>query len=305
MISERTVYVNGKMVPWEGATVHMMSHSFSRGSAIFEVLSLHETDDGPAVFRIDEHIDRFFRSAALLHMEMSLSKEDLHRAILETVKINGLRKGMIKAMAYYSQIAFEIIPPQTSLDLAIFAVDPVQDLEGMSFALDQGTTVGVSRWRKLDPQTVPVEAKAAANYLNGMMARIDVRKRGFQDVIMLDSQGFIAEGGTESMFFVKDGRLMTPALGTVLQSITRKSVLRVAADMGIAAEERRFSASFLQEADEIFLSGTPFKVLPVRQVEGRKMAPVPGPVTGRLMERMKDIVSGKIAAYGPWLCPVP
>jgi len=301
MLEDRIVYLNGDFVAWDKATVHMMCHSFGRGSAIFEVLSLHDTIGGPAVFRLDEHIDRLFRTAELLDMEIPIPNEVLHKAVLETVKRNGLKDGLIKIMGYYPQISAGIIPPQKRLDMTIFALDPKEDMGGMDFPFAEGTTVCVSKWRKLDPQTVPVEAKAAANYLNGMMARGEAAKRGYQDAVMLDTQGFIAEGGTESVFLVKDGILMTPSPGTVLRSITRKSVLEVAWEMGIETFEGRLRPESLFEATEVFLSGTPMKVLPVRQVEDRTLADTPGPMTRQLFACFEDIVAGGNERFRDWL----
>jgi branched-chain amino acid aminotransferase len=304
MLENRTVYINGRFVQWDEARVHIMCHSFGRGSAIFEVLSLHETVAGPAVFRLDEHINRLCRTADLLGMELPIDRQAFHEAVLETVRRNRIRQGFIKIICYYPQISFEILPPQKELDASIFVVDPVEDLGGLHFPFEKGTTACLAKWRKLDPQTVPVEAKAAANYLNGMMARSEAKERGFENAVMLDTQGFIAEGGTESIFLVKEGVLMTPGLGTVLQSISRKSVLDLAAGNGIQSMEARLSPGLLFEADEVFFSGTPIKVLPVRQVEQRTFQVVPGPVSRRLSIALAEILAGRDERYRKWLFPV-
>ncbi|MFH1123910.1 MAG: aminotransferase class IV [Pseudomonadota bacterium] len=303
MLEDRIVYMNGEFVVWGQATVHIMSHSFGRGSAIFEVLSLHETEAGSAVFRLDEHIDRLFKTAGLLEMELPLGSKGFQEAVLETVKRNGITQGFIKIICFYPQIAFEILPPQKRLDVSIFAVDPARDIGGLRFPFDRGATACVSKWRKLDPSTVPVEAKAAANYLNGMVARLEAKRRGFDQVVMLDTQGFIAEGGTESVFLVKGETLMTPALGTILESISRKSVLEGAGRLGIKTLEARLQPELLYEAEEIFFSGTPIKVLGVKRVEDRDLS-APGPVTKKLSALMTDIVSGRDERFKDWLFPV-
>jgi branched-chain amino acid aminotransferase len=304
MIEERMVYLRGDFVPWSEAKVHLMSHSVGRGSAIFEVLSFHNTVHGPAVFRLDEHMNRLLASAALLGMELPMSREEFHRAVLETVRRNALSEGFIKIISFYPQVAFSIFPPREKVDASIFVVDPTEDLKGTAFPFERGTTACISKWRKLDPETVPVEAKVAANYLNGIMAKEEARKRGFEEAVMLDTQGFIAEGGTESIFLVKDGRLMTPALGTVLKSISRKSVLEVARVKGIETFEGRLPPGLFFTAEEIFFSGTPMKVLPVRQLEERVIEKVPGPVTKELFDAMSHIVSGKDERFKAWLFPV-
>jgi len=304
MLEDRIVFLNGDFIDWNQATVHIMSHSFSRGSAIFEVLGLHETNAGPAVFRLDKHIDRLFKTAELLDMELPISKVELHEAVMGTVKRNGISQGFIKIIGFYPQVAFEIIPPQKMLDLSIFVIDPSQDFEGLSFPIESGTTVCISRWCKLDPQSVPIEAKVAANYLNGMMARSEAKTRGFENGIMLDTQGFIAEGGTESIFLVKDDRLLTPSLGTVLDSITRKSILHAARDIGIEPVEARLPSELLFEANEIFLSGTPFKVLPVKQIEDRAIEGTPGPLTQKLSALLDEIIAGRDKRFNHWFFPV-
>ncbi len=304
MLTERIVYINGELVDWNRATVHLMSHSFARGSAVFEVLSFHKTGFGPAVFRLDEHLVRLFKTVELLDMEIRITAEDLQAAVKNTIRRNGLLEGFIKIVCFYPQIAFDILPPQNQLDVSIFVLDPKQDLDGSDFHFEQGTTVGISKWRKLDPKTVPIEAKVAANYLNGMVARIEAKKRGFENAVMLDTQGFVAEGGTESVFLVKNDRLYAPSLGTILESITRKSILQAAKLSGIEKSEERLSPDFLFQADEIFLSNTPYKVIPVRQIENQKFINAPGPITRKINDLMNKIVSGQEKRFNDWLFSV-
>jgi len=304
MLEDRWVYRNGSFVKWADATVHMMSHSFARGSTIFEVISFYATASGPAVFRLHEHISRLEKSAAYLDMELPGDHDMLCQAVAESVRRNRLPKGVIKMVGFYPQFALDIQPPQKRLDLAVFAMDPSQDLEGLDFSFEKGTTAGIARWRKLDPQAIPIEAKAAANYLNGMIARLDVQKRGLEDAILLDSQGFIAEGATESVFLVKDGRLLTPSLGTVLDSITRRSILQVARHLGIETLEGRLRPELLFQADEIFFANTPFKVIPVRLVEEREMPGAPGPMQRRLWDVLQRIAAGTEPAFADWVYPV-
>jgi len=296
--------MNNAFVPWNEAKAHVMCHSFGRGAAIFEVMSVHETSEGPVVFRLDEHMARLFRSAELLDMEIPLERGEIHEACLESVRRNQVSRGFIKVICFHSQVAFEILPPNVPMDVSIFVVDPAADLGGLKFPFDQGATACFSRWRKLDPQTVPIEAKAAANYLNGMMARAEARARGYDNVIMLDTQGFVAEGGTESVFMVENGALLTPCAGTVLLSITRHSLLQAAEVLGLEARETRIHPDRLQKADEILFSGTPNKVLPVRRIEEWDLDGTPGPVTRRLSTLMTEITSGRDDRFRGWLFPV-
>ncbi len=304
MVEDRMVWINGEFISWENATVHIMSHSFGRGSAIFEVISFYETASGPAVFRLEAHIDRLLRSAELLDMTLPYSKEALCEAVADTIKRNQLKKGFVKLISFYPDISFEIIPPQSQLSVSVFALDPEQDLGGVVDSFKEGTTAYVSKWCKLDPRTVPIEAKAAANYLNGMVARLEAQKKGFKHAIMLDTQGFIAEGGTESAFLVKDSCLLTPSTETVLKSITRMSILELAREVGVECHEKQLKSELLDEAEEIFLSSTPFKVTPVKQINNRKLVDAPGPVTCKIAELLNDITAGNDDRFSNWLYSV-
>lgn len=305
MMKERVVYLDGEYRSWDEANVHIMSHSFGRGSAIFEVIGFHETEAGPAVFRLDEHVSRFRKSALLLEMEPPLTDGELQEAVLQTVKRSGLHKGFIKMFGFYPEISFKILPPQKRFRVAVFVFSRDEALGERQDSTNGSVTACVSQWRRLDPETVPVEAKVAANYVNGMVARMESRKRGFDYAVQLDTQGFIAEGGTESLFVVRDGGLLTPSLGTVLHSITRKSLLEIAEAMGIKTFTGRLSRGLLDEADEIFFSGTSTKLLPVRQVETRILSAVPGPVTRKLASRTEVITAGRDERFKGWLFHLP
>jgi branched-chain amino acid aminotransferase len=305
MLSDRMVFVNNEFIAWDRACIHMMSHSFSRGTAIFEVLSVHDTPDrGPCVFRLDAHMKRLSGSADALGMVPKLSLEAVQEGVFETVRRNGIREGAVKIMGYIPDIAFDILPPKNILDIAVFAIDPALDLGKRPVPAATGVDLCVAARRKLDPDTVPVEAKAAANYLNGMLARQDARKKGCNMAVMLDTQGFLAEGATESIFLVKDGRILTPALGTILDSITRNSVIVLAKTLEIPVEQGRLSPDLLHTADEIFFSCTPMKVLPVKTCENRALSPVPGPVTRQLSDLMREVTSGRNPEFPHWLFPV-
>ncbi|MDZ4164563.1 MAG: aminotransferase class IV [Smithellaceae bacterium] len=303
MLKERVVYLDGRYAPWDEAKVHIMSHSFGRGSAIFEVIGFHETPMGPAVFRLDEYIARFRKSASLLEMEPPLSNGELQEAVLETIRRNRLKKGIIKLMGFYPELSFKILPPRQRFQVAVFVFDLEDDLGERPQMGEGGVTACVSRWRRLDPQTVPIEAKVAANYINGMVARTEARNLGFDYAILLDTEGYLAEGGTESLFLVRQGRLLTPALGNILHSITRKTLLEVAEMMGIETFAGRLEPGVIDLAEEIFFSGTTTKLLPVRRVGDRDLADAPGPITRMIALRMEEITSGRNGQYKEWLFP--
>jgi len=300
-MNDAIAYINGAFVPWETATVHLMSHSVARGSAIFEVIGFHSVPPGRVIFRLRDHVIRLFRTAELLDMKIPLSQEALCRAVIETLRHSRSQEGMIKIVCYYSQIAFEVLPPRRTLDVAIFVIDPDLCGEEPGLSFDGGATLCISKWRKLDPQTVPIEAKVAANYLNGMLARDDACKRGFDFALMLDTEGHIAEGATESIFLVQGKTLVTPALGRVLDGITRRSILEAADAEGIESREGRLSSDFLFQAEEVFLSGTPKKLIPVKQIEDRHIKKTPGAVTKVLTQRMAAILKGADNRFKKWL----
>jgi len=297
---KRTVWRNGKMIPWEEATVHLMSHSLTRGSAIFEVLAVYPASGGPAAFRLPEHCDRLFRSAELLGMEIAQPKEEIIRAVVETAGANRISQGFVKIVGYYGEETFSISVSNPRLELAVFAISTEEFRKHSTSAIK----ICLSRWRKLHPETVPVEAKVAANYLNGMLARQDAQRRGFDLGVMLDTHGFLAESSVESVFIVKQGVLMTPPLGLILSSISRRSILEVAPTAGIQVAERPIHRQEILEADELFTSSTSRRVMPASLIEDRVLKDAPGPVTRKLMTLMDAICSGKEKRFEHWLQPI-
>lgn len=301
MNQEKKVWRNGNLIPWEEATVHIMSHSFTRGSAVFEVLAFYSTPHGPAAFRLPEHCDRLIRSAELLNMEIVQSKQEIIRAVAETVRANNLDQGFVKIVGFLGEETFVITVPDPKLELSIFAISAQEFRPKNS---PQAISSCLSRWRRLHPETVPVEAKVAANYLNGMLARQEAQRRGFDLGLMLDGQGFLAEGSVESAFMVKDGVLMTPSLGRILPSITRRSVLEAAPAIGLKTLEKPISLPELLNADEIFISSTSRRVMPVYRIEDRSLGEVPGPVTSRVLRLIEAICSGRDDRFRRWLYPI-
>ncbi len=300
MAQERKVWRNGKLIPWEEATVHIMSHSVARGSGIFEYLAIYSTPEGPAAFRLPEHCDRLFRSAELLGMELVQTKEEIMAGVVEAVRANQIMQGFVKIVGLYSEETMAIILSDRRLDLSIFAF-----AEG-DYRKPAPSTISVclSRWRKLHPETVPVEAKVAANYLNGMMARQDAQQRGFDLGILLDTTGFLAESSVESVFIVKDGVVMTSPLGLVLSSISRRSILEVGPLKGIKVAERPIPKEEILKADEIFISSTSRRVWPVHRIEDRNLGEVPGPVSSKLSAIMDSIQTGRDEQFRHWLYPI-
>lgn len=297
---ERKVWFNGNMIPWKDATVPLLSHGFSRGSAIFEVFGIHEGPNGPMAFRMDEHIKRLMKSTQLLGMEMAYSTEEVIEAVAETVKANRMGRGLIKMLVYWGEEAIIQLVLESKLDLAIFAI-PASDELGLDDT--QPITACLSRWRKIHPDTVPVEAKACSNYLNGYLARKDANERGFDIGFLLGTDGFLAEGSIESVFLVKDGILKTPPLGRILSSITRLSILQAAPIISIPTSVEPILPEELFTAEEIFVSHSGAKVSPVTRFEDRTLQ-TPGPITIQLMELMNNILSFSDDRFSEWFQPL-
>jgi len=300
MNSDSKVWLNGNLIPWPEATVPLLSHGFSRGSAFFEVFGVHVGPEGPMAFRMDQHLKRLMGSAELLEMELAYSIEEIVAAVKSTVAANNLGRGLIKMLAYWGEEAVINLVLDSKLDLAVFAIPQSDDLK-----LDRATSISacVSKWQKIHPATVPVAAKACSNYLNGYLVRKDANKRGFDIGIALDTDGFLAEGSIESVFIVKDGVLKTPPLGRILSSITRMSILEAANRTGVPAQEGPISAEELSQADEIFTCHTGIKVEPISRFEDREFK-TPGPVTGQVMQLMNDIIEFRDERFMDWFQPL-
>ena len=300
MFDHLKIWVNGRMVPWKEATVPMLSHGFSRGSAMFEVFGIHPGPDGPMAFRMDKHFERLMRSAELLEMDMAYTAEDMAAGVAEAVKTNNIKRGLIKMMSYFGEEAVIQLVLDCKLDLAICAIPEMDDL-----GLDKNDPIDAcfSKWRKIHPETVPVEAKACSHYLNGMLARKDAMKRGYNLGVLLTTDGYVAEGSIESVFMVKDGVLKTSARGNILNSITRMSILEAARVNGFEVSEERIKPEELLAADEIFTSHTGIKVLPIKRFEDRTLK-APGPITAKMTTMMEDILSMKDERFKHWFQPV-
>ena len=296
MNNDSKVWLNGKLIPWGEATVPLLSHGFSRGSAIFDVFGIHEGPDGLFAFRMDEHLKRLMKSAELLEMEIAYSTEEIIDAVTETVRANDIGRGLVKILAYWGEEAIIKLVLESKLDVAIFAVPDSEEL-----GMDNTNPISacLSKWRKIHPETVPVAAKSCSNYLNGYLARKDANSRGFDVGLMVGTDGFLAEGSIESVFLVKDGVIKTPPLGRVLSSITRKSILQAAAMNGIPTSEDSILPGELFTADEIFTSHSGVKVSPVARLEDRNLQ-VPGPITKQVMELMNNILNMSDDRFNDW-----
>ncbi len=303
MLSRTKIWIDGKLVPFNKAQVHVLSHSFGRGSALFEVMGVHETPKGPAVFRLDDHIARLQGSAELTHMKLPLSKTALKKAVKEVVKANKVGTGIVKLICFYGGVEFEVIPRNPQVTVMAVAVDIRRDIDAERFKkeLRQPAEVTISKWRKTDPRTMPVGAKSSANYVGGMVAKMEAIEDGFSMPLLLDCEGYVAEGATESFFMVKNRTLVTAPLGTVLSGITRMTVLDVAKDFGFKTVEKKFRPKELEDADEAFFTSSIAKLWPVGRIDKIIYYPTPGEMTKLVDKIIEKVVSGHAKEYKKWL----
>jgi branched-chain amino acid aminotransferase len=290
------VWLNGEIIPWEDAQVPILSHGFSRGSAVFEVFGTHMVPGGVAAFRMDAHLKRLERTVGFLGMELGFSIPEIIKAVSEITAINKSQRGVVKLMAYWGEEAIIDLVLQSKLDVVIFTIPHSEEL-----GLDgvKPLSACLSKWKKLHPETIPVQAKACANYLNGYLVRKDANDRGFDLGLNVGTDGFLAEGSIESVFIVKDGILKTPPLGRILASVTRDSILAAARRSDIEVCEATLVKEDLYTADEMFTCHTGTMVTPIFRFEEKEM-PAPGPVTARVSEMMAKITNSEDSRFKDW-----
>ncbi len=294
-----TIWFNGSFVPWDEAQVHVMAHALHYGSGVFEGIRCYGTPEGPAVFRLDAHISRLFESAALYELEIPFTADDLTAATLELVRRNRVSNAYIRPIAFFGAHTLTVWPKGCPVIVAIAAMPLGAYLEGR----DAGTRVTVSSVRKFDASAIPPTGKSCGQYVNSVRAVQEALRRGFDEALLLNSRGEVAEGSGENLFVVKSGTLVTNEVdASILMGITRDSVLTLARDLGIPALLRSITVNDLRDADELFFSGTAVEVTPIRDVDGRTIGNgKPGPITRRIQQTFFDIVEGKRPEYRNWL----
>jgi branched-chain amino acid aminotransferase len=301
---EGKIWYNGTFVDWKDAKVHVLSHGLHYGSGVFEGIRCYTTEKGSFIFRLKEHVERMYHSAGLYKMKIPYSKETMMEAIKETIRINGLDACYIRPIAFYGYHHLGVNPAGCPVDCAI-AVWRWGTYLGAE-ALEQGIRCTFSSWRRIDPKTLPVTAKAVGHYLNSLLAVLDAKERGFDEAIMLDSQGYVAEGPGENVFAVKNAILYTPEAGSsILPGITRASVIELARNLGYEVVEKPLTKDELLSADEVFFTGTAAEVSPIRAIDTVTIgAGKRGAVTTVIQEKFFDVVNAKDENYMKWLEPI-
>ncbi|MGQ9788443.1 MAG: branched-chain amino acid transaminase [Candidatus Hadarchaeaceae archaeon] len=295
------IWMNGKLVPWSRAKIHVLTHTLHYGMGVFEGIRCYKTDNGPAIFRLKDHIKRLMNSAELVGMKIPYSKNSLVRATKETVKANHIQECYIRPIAFYGYGVMGLNPDGAGVDVAI-AVWPWGTYLGDE-GLRNGVRAKISRWRRVHPSIMPPQAKVVANYANSILAKVDALDSGYDEAILLNLDGKIAEGPGENIFIVKEGRLFTPPISSgALSGITRDSVIKIAQEEGIDFEEKNLTPGDLYSADEALFTGTAAEVTPIREVDGHKIGGGKrGPITEKLQQIYFNIVRGKEPRYKGWL----
>ena len=302
---DRRIWLDGALVPWESATVHVLSHSLQRGSLVFDYLSVHETPRGPAIFRLPEHLERFYRSIALVGLPLTYNFETLRAASVATVAANP-GANALKISAYLPSVEVDVVPMDEHVAVAIAAYHNARDIvAGKASPRPFPATVKlkIERTRRRVEAHLPPHAKAAANYLGPMMAKWAARKEGYDEVVLVDETGRLAEGPTTNVFLVDArGVVRTPPLERVLAGVTRASILELAKHEGIPTSEDPLRPEALFEAPEVFLAGTSAGVWPVASIDGQQVGKGGlGPISARLKRRLDAVTEGRDRDFEHWL----
>lgn len=295
------IWMNGKMINWDDAKIHVLSHVIHYGSGLFEGERCYKTNRGPAIFRLKEHIDRLYNSCKIYRMEIPFTKEQIWQAHLDIIKVNKMEACYIRPIAYRGYDQLGVDPTGVPIDVAI-AVWPWGKYLGPE-ALEKGVSVCVSSWRRNAPGTMPDMAKSSANYMNSQLIKLEAKHHGYVEGIALDVYGHVSEGSGENIFIVRDGALITPPFGcSILPGITRNTIIRLAGDMGIKVIEEHIPREALYISDEVFFTGSAAEITPISAIDGIKVGEGKcGPMTSKLQKAFFGIFEdGYVDKYN-WL----
>ena len=295
------IWMNGKLVPFKDAKVHVLTHALHYSTAVFEGIRCYDTHNGSAIFRLSEHVDRFFNSAKLYGMKIRYTKKQIVDAIIRTVKASGLKECYIRPIAYYGYGTMGLTPTLNKVDVSISCWEwKMGESKAGKFS---GAKCKISKWVRIDSRSQPMQAKSAANYSNAALARVEALKSGYDEAIMLNSSGKVAEGSAENIFIIKSGIIKTPPLNAdILNGITRDSVIRLIKVNGIKLVEKNITVKELFKADEVFMTGTAAEVKSVSKINktligNGKM----GKITKTLQKSFMDAAMGKDQRFTSWL----
>jgi branched-chain amino acid aminotransferase len=299
------IWMNGELVAWEDAKVHVLTHALHYGTGVFEGMRAYETERGTAIFRHEEHLDRLYKSAELYYMPIPYTREELRAAVHSVVAQNGLPSCYIRPIAFRGAGVMGINPLEAPVDVAI-AAWPWGAYLGDE-AKVSGVRAKVSSWRRISADSLIPHAKASGQYLNSVLAKIESVKAGYEEGILLDEHGFVSEGTGENIYVVRDGVIVTPPqTAGILDGINRRSVIRIAADEGFELVERNLARAELYLADELFMTGTAAELTPIREIDDHVIGDGKrGPVTTQLQRVFEDALYGRDPRYAAWNDLVP
>jgi branched-chain amino acid aminotransferase len=294
------IWYDGKLVPWREASTHVLTHSLHYGMGVFEGVRAYKTDSSTAIFRLKEHTDRLFNSAHIFGMKIPFSREQIMEAQIETIRSNKLESGYLRPLVFYGSEAMGISAKQLSVHV-IVAAWPWGTYLGQE-ALENGIRVKTSSFTRHHVNITMCRAKASSSYTNSILAHKEAEQDGYDEALLLDVDGYVAEGSGENVFIVKKGKLYTPDLTSCLEGITRETIITFASELGIPVIEKRITRDEVYCADEAFFTGTAAEVTPIRALDNRTIgAGTRGPITARLQGMFFDCVSGKSTHHADWL----
>jgi branched-chain amino acid aminotransferase len=296
------IWMDGRLVPWEDAKVHVLTHSLHYGLGAFEGIRSYATEDKQAVFRLKDHIRRLYDSCRIAGIEVPLESDALCTACKETLIANRLREGYVRPLIYLGAGAMGVYPADNPVGVAVavWKWGPYLGAE----ATERGARTKISSFTRYHPNTMMTRGKFTGNYTALVLAKTEAKALGFDEAILLDPEGYVAEGAGENLFIVRDGEIQTTPLSVILSGITRATVMTIARDLGYTVREQRFTRDDLYIADEAFFTGTAVEVAPVREVDGREIgAGRPGPVTRAIQRMYSETVRGRVERYADWLDP--
>lgn len=286
------IWFNGKLVPWNEAKVHVLTHSLHYGGGAFEGIRFYQTEKGPAIFRLKEHVERLLYSCQILHMTLPYSKEEISEAIIQVVKINGLKEGYIRPLAFYGYTKMGVNPVGNPVEL-IIACWPWG-----AYLPHASVDIKTSKYIRLHPDSTVIDAKLTGHYLNGILASLEIQNTHYHEVLFLDTHNFICEGAGENFFIVKDRTLYTPKPGTILAGITRSTIMELAHSLGLTVHEKNISLEEAYAADEAFFTGTAAEVTPIHSINDHVIGDGSiGPLTTQIKTAYMAMVQGKNPAF--------
>jgi len=297
------IWFDGKLVPWREANVHVLTHTLHYGMGVFEGVRAYKTDSGPRIFRLEAHTERLFRSAHIMGMAMPFSREEINEACRAAIRENGLESAYVRPMAFYGAEGMGLRADNLSVHLIVAAWEWGAYLGAEN--IERGIRIRTSSYARHHVNVTMCKAKANGNYINSMLALQEALRDGYDEALLLDTEGYVAEGSGENLFIAREGTLFTPDLTSCLDGITRNTIFLLARDEGIDIVEKRITRDEVYIADEAFFTGTAAEVTPIRELDSRAIgAGTRGPITKLLQQRYFDQVQGRRDVYPEWLSPV-